>query len=335
MNPPGERAATIASTGIAIPELRLTNADLEARLDTTDAWITDRTGIKERRIAGPNETTASLATDACADAMKSAGLTPSDVDLLVVATATPEASLPATAVFVQDALGLRCGAFDLGAACSGFAYSLVMVSGLIATGGVRNALVVGSETLSRIIDPNDRSTAVLFGDGAGAAVVTAAEPGYGLIAWDLGSDGSAAGILHIPAGGSRNPVSVENVAAGEQYVRMEGREVFKRAVRAVVESAGAALERAGMTASEIDVFVPHQANARIVTAVVERLGIDPAKAFINIERYGNTSAASIPVALAEAVAAGRIREGDLVMLSGFGAGMTWGTVLLRWGGVKA
>ena len=327
--------ATIAATGIAIPEQRLTNADLEARLDTTDEWITDRTGIKERRIAGPGETTATLATDACADAIKSAGLTPLDIDLLVVATATPEAHLPATAVFVQDALGLRCGAFDLGAACSGFAYSLVMVSGLIASGQITNALIVGSETLSRIVDPDDRSTAVLFGDGAGAAVVSPAEPDYGLVAWDLGADGSAAGILHIPGGGSRNPISAETVANREHFVQMEGREVFKRAVRAVVESAGATLEKAGITPAEIDVFVPHQANARIVTAVVERLGIDPAKAFVNIERYGNTSAASIPVALAEAVAEGRIKEGDLVMLSGFGAGMTWGTVLIRWGGVRA
>ena len=327
--------ATIAATGIAIPEQRLTNADLEARLDTTDEWITDRTGIKERRIAGAGETTATLATDACADAIKSAGLTPLDIDLLVVATATPEASLPATAVFVQDALGLRCGAFDLGAACSGFAYSLVMVSGLIASGQITNALIVGSETLSRIVDPDDRSTAVLFGDGAGAAVVVPAQPGYGLVAWDLGADGSAANILHIPGGGSRNPISAETVANREHFVQMEGREVFKRAVRAVVESAGATLEKAGITPDEIDVFVPHQANARIVTAVVERLGIDPAKAFVNIERYGNTSAASIPVALAEAVAGGRIKEGDLVMLSGFGAGMTWGTVLIRWGGGRA
>ena len=325
-------AATIAATGIAIPEQRLTNADLEARLDTTDEWITDRTGIKERRIAGPNETTATLATAACADAIKTAGLTPLDIELLVVATATPEASLPSTAVFVQDALGLRCGAFDLGAACSGFAYSLVTVSGLIASGQISNALIVGAETLSRIVDPDDRSTAVLFGDGAGAAVVVPAEAGYGLIAWDLGADGSAASILHIPGGGSRNPTSAATVANREHFVQMEGREVFKRAVRAVVESAGAALDKAGITPADIDVFVPHQANARIVTAVVERLGIDPAKAFVNIERYGNTSAASIPVALAEAVASGRINDGDLVMLSGFGAGMTWGTVLLRWGG---
>jgi len=324
--------ATISATGIALPEDCVTNADLETRLDTSDAWITERTGIRQRYIAGPGETTASLATAACASAMKSAGLTPDEIDLLVVATATPEASLPATAVFVQDALGLRCGAFDLGAACSGFAYSLVMVSGLIGNGSVRNALVVGSETLSRIIDQDDRSTAVLFGDAAGAAVVTSAREGFGLIGWDLGADGSAAGILHIPGGGSRRPVSAETVAAGEHFVKMEGREVFKRAVRAVVDSAGATLERSHLTPADIDLFVPHQANARIVSAVVERLGIDPEKAFTNIDRYGNTSAASIPVALAEAVDQGRVAEGDLVMLSGFGAGMTWGTALLRWGG---
>jgi 3-oxoacyl-[acyl-carrier-protein] synthase III len=326
-------SAGIRSTAIALPQRRVTNADLEARLDTSDEWISDRTGIKERRIAGPGETTATLATAACADALKNAGLTPDDIDLLVVATATPESSLPATAVFVQDALGLRCGAFDLGAACSGFAYSLVMVSGLVANGSVRNALVVGSETLSRIIDQEDRSTAVLFGDAAGAAVVSRARPGHGLIAWDLGSDGASAGILHIPAGGSRRPIDIAAIDAREHFVKMEGREVFKKAVRAVVDSATATLERAGLAPSDIDLFVPHQANARIVSAVVDRLGIDPARAYMNIDRYGNTSAASIPVALAEADAEGRLTEGDLVLLSGFGAGMTWATALLRWGGL--
>ncbi len=228
--------ATIAAMGIALPEVCVSNVDLESRLDTTDAWITERTGIRQRYIAGPGETTATLATAACADAMKNAGLTPDEIDLLVVATATPEASLPATAVFVQDALGLRCGSFDLGAACSGFAYSLVVVSGLISNGSVRNALVVGSETLSRIVDQTDRSTAVLFGDAAGAAVVTSAKAGFGLVAWDLGADGSAAGILHIPGGGSRRPVSVETVSAGEHFVKMEGREVFKRAPSALWSS---------------------------------------------------------------------------------------------------
>jgi 3-oxoacyl-[acyl-carrier-protein] synthase-3 len=302
---------------MAVPEARLTNADLERRVDTTDAWIVERTGIRERRICGPEDSTVGLATAAGGAAVKDAGLTPDDVDLLVVATTTPDQQMPATSAFVQDAIGLRCGAFDVGAACAGFVYALVVGAMAVESGRAATALVVGAETMSRITDPSDRGTAVLFGDGAGACVLAANEGEHGLLAWDLGCDGSAAGILEIPAGG--------------QWMRMEGSEVFRRAVRVVVDSADAALARAGLRPTDVDLFVPHQANARIVSAAAGRLGIAPEQTMVNIERYGNTSAASIPIALAEAADAGRLHDGDVVLLSGFGAGMTWASAVLVWG----
>ncbi|HUQ39227.1 MAG TPA: beta-ketoacyl-ACP synthase III [Acidimicrobiales bacterium] len=320
----------ILGWGLGIPSGVITNADLEARLDTSDDWIVERTGIRERRVVGEGESTATLAITAGAQAMAHAGLTAADIDLLIIATATPDQQVPSTAAFVQDALGLRCGAFDLGAACSGFAYSLVVASSFLATGAVRHVLVIGSEVITRFLDPADRGTQILFGDGAGAAVIGAAPDGAGLLAWDLGCDGSAATILEVPGGGRSMPATPETVAAGGQYLRMEGREVFRRAVRAVVDSATVTLERAGVTADDVDLFIPHQANARIVDAVLPRIGIPAEKTFMNVERFGNTSAASIPIALAEAADAGLIAEGDLVLLSGFGAGMTWATALLRW-----
>ncbi|MDQ1403841.1 MAG: 3-oxoacyl-[acyl-carrier-protein] synthase [Actinomycetota bacterium] len=308
--------SVIAGVGMAVPEQRVTNADFEARLDTTDAWITERTGIKERRVAADGEKTRDLAVAAGAAALKDAGLTPDDVGLLVLATATPDQALPATAAFVQDELGTRGGAFDLGAACAGFVYGLVVASSMLAN-LEGSALVIGAETLTRIVDPDDRSTAVLFGDGAGAAVLLPSVDGRGLLAWDMGCDGSAAGLLEI--------------RPGESYLRMDGREVFRRAVRVVVESAEATLRRAGMSASQVDVFVPHQANRRIIDAAASRLGIPEDRTVVNVDRYGNTSAASIPIALAEAAADGRLQDGQLVLLSGFGAGMTWASALIRWG----
>ena len=325
-------AGQILGLGIALPDGVVTNFDFEARMDTSDAWIVERTGIRERRIAAEGEFTSTLAAAAGAEAIKSAGLTPSDIDLLIVATLTPDQVMPSTAAFVQDSLGLRCGSFDLGAACSGFAYALVVASSMVTTGGVRHALVIGAEVLSRFLNPEDRTTAILFGDGAGAAVVGPAPEGSGVIAWDLGCDGSAASILEIPGGGSRIPATAESVANGSHYARMEGREVFRRAVRVVVDSATTTLDRAGVKAADVDLFVPHQANVRIVEAVNQRLGIPMERTMVNVDRYGNTSAASIPIALAEAQAAGRIKPGDLVLLSGFGAGMTWATTLIRWGG---
>jgi 3-oxoacyl-[acyl-carrier-protein] synthase-3 len=330
----GSIQTAIAGWGIHAPEHRRTNAELELTLDTNDQWITERTGIKERRIAAADETTATMATAAGAAAIKDAGLTPSDIDLIIVATATPDQIVPSTAAFVADSLGLTCGAFDLGAACAGFAYSVVVGASMISTGGVKNVLVVGAETISRFLNPADRSTSVIFGDGAGAAVLRACEAsadGPGLLAWDLGVDGSAAHLIEVKAGGSRLPTTHETLAAGDNFLSMQGNEVFRKAVRAVVDSANLALDKAGKTMADVDLFVPHQANVRIIEAVNQRLNYPMDKTVVNIDRYGNTSAASIPLALVEAAQEGRLNDGDLVLLSGFGAGMTWASVLLRWG----
>jgi 3-oxoacyl-[acyl-carrier-protein] synthase III len=312
----------VTGWGTALPHTRLTNADLEARLDTSDEWIVARTGIRERRVAAPSETSATLATDASAAAIKHAGLVPDDVDLLVVATLTPDQLLPQTSALVHERLGLRCGAFDVGAACAGFVHGLIVGATLLSTGGLGAVVVVGSETLTRIVDPDDRATVPLFGDGAAAVVLapasgSATSCGAGLLSWDLGCDGSASGILQVPA--------------GERYLRMEGQEVFRRAVRAVTGSAAAALATAGCTPADVDLFVPHQANARIISLAAERLGIPVERTMVNVDRYGNTSAASVPLALAEAADAGRVHDGDVVLLVGFGAGMTWASGVLRWG----
>jgi 3-oxoacyl-[acyl-carrier-protein] synthase-3 len=321
---------TIVGWGTTVPDGRVTNADLEARVDTSDEWILERTGIRERRVAGEGETTATLGTAAAAQAIKRAGLTPADIDLMIVATATPEQPLPHTGAFVSEALGLRCGSFDLSAACAGFVYEYVVGASLLQS-GYEHILLVGAETLSRIVDPLDRATTVLFGDGAGAAVITKTMGEPGLLAWDLGCDGSAAGILEIPAGGSRLPASPETVADRGHYLKMAGREVFRRAVRVVVDSATTTLEQAEIDVADVAWFVPHQANARIIDAAAQRLGFDADRSLVNIDRYGNTSSASIPLALFEAVDEGRVQDGDLVLCSGFGAGMTWASALLRWG----
>ncbi len=316
----------ITGLGSALPEERLTNADLERMVDTSDEWIVERTGIRERRVAGRDETAVTLGTDAATAALKDAGLTPEDIGQLLVATSTPVQLFPATAVRIQDALGLQCGAFDVMAACSGFVYALVTAAGMMSAeaavsgrGGQGSALLVGTETLTRIVDPDDRSTRILFGDGAGAAVVApSAGASGGLLSWDLGCDGSLASLLEVPP--------------GERWIRMEGREVFRRAVRVVVESSAVALERAGLGPHEVDLFVPHQANARIIDAACSRIGIARERTVVNLDRYGNTSAASIPLALHEANEAGRLGHGDVVLLSGFGAGMTWASAVLRWEG---
>jgi len=323
--------ATIVGCGAAAPADVLTNAELEAVLDTSDRWIVERTGIRERRIAADGESSASLGVAAGRAALTDAGIAAGDVDMLVVATATPEQPIPHTGAFVADGLGLACGSFDVGAGCAGFVYAVVVAAALLGTGTVRNVLVVGTETLSRVVDPADRSTRILFGDAAGAAVVSASEGPGGILSWDLGCDGSAAGLLGIPAGGSRRPASPETVTSGEHYLRMSGREVFRRAVGAIVSSAEATLRRAEASAASVDWFVPHQANARIIEAARQRLGIPAERTVLNIERFGNTSAASIPLALTEAAADGRLADGDRVLLAGFGAGMTWASALLDWG----
>ena len=324
--------AAISGWGTALPDQRLTNADLEQLVDTSEQWIVERTGIHERRIAAAGETTATLATEAGAAAIKHAGLTPDAIDLLVVATATSEQLIPHTGAFVGDGLGVRCGSFDLNAGCAGFVYELVVGGSLLTAGNLDHVLVIGAETLSRVTDPTDRGTCILFGDGAAAMVLSSSpDDGPGLLAWDLGCDGSAAGLLEIPAGGSRRPPSAETVANREHYLRMNGPEVFRRAVRIVVESASHALERAGVGIDDVTWFAPHQANVRIIEAAGNRLGIPAERTLVNIDRYGNTSAASIPLVLAEAADDGRLQPGDLVLLSGFGAGLTWGSALLRWG----
>lgn len=304
----------ITGWGTALPDKVVTNADLEARLDTSDTWIVERTGIRERRVGG---TTSALAVEACERALLRAGLAAGDVDLLVLATTTPDQTIPATSASVHHALGCRGGAFDLNAACAGFVYALVTVDAILQSTGGR-ALVVGTDTLSRVTDHADRSTAILFGDGSGAVLLDAGAGGEGplVLAADLGLDGSAAGLLFAEVGGT---------------IKMEGREVFRRAVRAEIDSITKVLDTAGITPDDLALFVPHQANVRIIDAVNQRLGIPTERTALVLEHTGNTSAASIPLALCEAADAGRLRDGDLVLLSGFGAGMTWASAVLRWG----
>ncbi|MGI9118538.1 MAG: beta-ketoacyl-ACP synthase III [Acidimicrobiales bacterium] len=304
--------AAVTGWGVALPDTAVTNADLEARLDTSDRWITERTGISERRIGG---TTGQLAAAAARQALVAAGASPASVDLLVLATSTPDQQMPATASAVQESLGLRCGAFDVNAACSGFVYALIAGVGMAGI-GARRVLVVGADVMSRVTDQQDRGTAVLFGDGAGAVVLDAVEGPGQILGWDLGSDGSLRHLLQADIGG---------------YVRMEGKEVFRRAVRVMVESSEASLAKAGLTAADVDLLVPHQANTRIIVAACERLGIPVERTAMVLHRTGNTSAASIPLALGDAVDAGRVAKGDNVLLVGFGAGMTWASAILRWG----
>ncbi|MDP9419067.1 MAG: ketoacyl-ACP synthase III [Actinomycetota bacterium] len=302
----------VVGWGVALPDTAVTNADLEARLDTSDRWITERTGIRERRIGG---TTGQLAAAAARQALVAADASPGSVELLVLATSTPDQQIPATASAVQDALSLSCGAFDVNAACSGFVYALVAGAGMAGV-GARRVLVVGADVMSRITDQGDRSTAVLFGDGAGAVVLDAVEGPGQLLGWDLGSDGSLRHLLQADVGG---------------YIRMEGKEVFRRAVRVMVDSAEAAMARAGLTLADVDLLVPHQANTRIITAACERLGIPMERTAMVLDRTGNTSAASIPLALGDAAQSGMLAKGDVVLLVGFGAGMSWASAVLRWG----
>jgi 3-oxoacyl-[acyl-carrier-protein] synthase-3 len=316
------RGSAITGIGTNVPDVVVSNADLEKVFDTSDQWITERTGISERRVVSwgpsphsPADSTAVMAVEAGRAAMDAAGVGPADIDLLILATTTADQAVPATSAVVQERLGLKCGAFDLNAACSGFVYGTTVASGMVAS-GVDRVLVIGAETLSRITDWADRGTAVLFADGAGAVVVEAV-PGDGhLLGYDLGADGSLRSILYADLG---------------SYIRMEGREVFRRAVRIMVESAEAAMERAKVVADDIALYVPHQANMRIIDAALPRLGIPVERTAVTIQRYGNTSSASIPLALAEALDQGRVSDGDLVLLSGFGAGMTWGSAVWRWG----
>lgn len=312
-----------------VPDRVLTNLELETIVDTSDEWITSRTGIRERRIAGPDESTSSMGLEAARRAIERAELAPADIDLVIVGTATPDYQFPATGCLIQDALGIRGGAFDLEAGCTSFVYGLSIASAMVAVGAHRNVLVVGSETLSRILDWEDRATCVLFGDGAGAVVVSAGTHADFAPQYVLGSDGSGAEALCLPAGGSRRPAREETVRDRLHFVRMAGPEVFRFATRVVAESTQQVLEKAGMTTEDVDLFIPHQANTRIIDAAVRRLGFPADRVFINIDRYGNTSSASIPIALCEAEERGLLYPGARVVMVGFGAGLTWAAGIMQ------
>lgn len=324
--------AQIIGWGYALPSRVLTNADLAKMVDTSDEWIRERTGIAERRVAGPKDSTASLAIRAAQEALRVADLSPNKLDLVIVATSSPEHLLSATASMVQDALGAsHAGAFDMNAACSGWVYAVSVASGMIAAGLHQNVLVVGSDTLSRLIDWTDRSTCVLFGDGAGAVVLQATDQPTGLRSCVLGSDGSGFQSLYVPAGGSKLPITPELVNTRQTYIHMNGREVYRFAVNVVGQALQQALAAAEMTIDDVDLFIPHQANVRIIQSAIKTLKIPPEKVFINVDRYGNTSTASIPIALCEAIEAGKIHPGANLALVGFGGGLSWAAAVVHWG----
>lgn len=321
--------ATITGIGAYLPERRLTNIDLEALVETSDEWISTRTGIRERRVAADHETTASLGAEAARVALDDAGLTAEDLDLIVLGTSSPDHLFPSTASLLQEAIGARCPAVDALAACTSFVYGLHYATAAIESGRARRVLVVGADVLTRHVDFTDRTTCVLFGDGAGATVLEASdEPG--VLGIDLGTEGGAAGVLSIPAGGSAAPATPERLAAGDQYIHMNGTEVFRFAVRVVPETTRRALQASGLSVGDLTWLIPHQANQRIIDAAAERLGMDPDRVFSNIEVTGNTSAASIPLALNDLYTDGQLRHGDLIALVGFGAGLTWGAAIVRW-----
>ena len=341
--------AVITGWGFYVPPRRVTNADIEqllfetrqgrgqsvdpARDLTSDAWITDRTGIKERHFAGEGEFTSTMSVKAARRALDRAGLGPRDVDFIIVATASPDYLFPSSAALVQADLGAtRAGVIDLEAACTGFLYGLAVARGLILAGTARTVLVIGAETLSRFLDFGDRVTAVLFGDGAGAVVIEASNASVGIESAVLRADGSKADLLLLPGGGSRNPVSHDSQKNGLHYIKMSGSETFKLAVQMMSEAAVQAIQEAGLRQEDIDLFIPHQANVRIIDAIAKRLRLPSEKVFVNIQKYGNTSAASIPIALCEAVEAGKIKRGDKLLFVAFGGGFTWGACVTEWFG---
>ncbi|MFO7625277.1 MAG: beta-ketoacyl-ACP synthase III [Anaerolineales bacterium] len=327
------RYAHITGWGMSVPEKIMSNADLMKIVDTSEEWIVSRTGIRERRIASPDQTTASLATQAALNALEVASLKPSDVDLIIVATSSPEHIFPATACIVQDRLGaVKAGAFDLLAACTGFIFALNMASQAIYSGSIDNALVIGAETLSRIVNWQDRETCILFGDGAGAFVLQASQEPGGQLSSVMRSDGSGSDHLSLPAGGSRYPANAETIKNGSHYIQMNGREVFRFATRVMAQATKEAIQAADLKIEDIDLVIPHQANRRIIESAARGLGIPIEKCVINLDRYGNTSTASIPIAVCEAVEAGLLKPDDRVVFVGFGAGLTWGAAVAQWSG---
>jgi 3-oxoacyl-[acyl-carrier-protein] synthase III len=321
----------IASTGRHLPERVLTNADLEKMVDTADEWIRERTGIRERRIAACDVGAAEMGTAAATVAMERAGVAPGEIDMIVVSTATPDRLLPATACDIQARLGAsHAAAFDLSAACSGFIYALTVAEGFIASGRGEIVLVLSAEKMSGIVDWDDRSTCVLFGDGAGAAIVRRSTNGRGMLSSFMRSDGTLAQLLWRPAGGVLEPMTEANLAARDHLVKMAGREVFKAAVRSMAEAADHALKQAGLTGEDVDLLIPHQANMRIIEATARYAGIPMDKVFVNVDRYGNMSSATVPIALDEAVEAGRLFPGANVLMVAFGAGFTWAASVVRW-----
>jgi 3-oxoacyl-[acyl-carrier-protein] synthase-3 len=326
------RPVSITGLGCYVPKRVLTNDELAQRVDTSDEWIQTRTGIKERRIAAPEEATSDLSIPAAKAALADAALTGAEIDLVIVATITADMPFPSTAAILANQLGAEsAAAYDLLAGCTGFVYALTQGYGAIAAGLARRVLVVGADTLSRVVDWSDRSTCVLFGDGAAAVVLEEVEAG-GFHVFELGADGAGGMELFMAAGGSRRPSSVETVAAGEHYLKMNGREVYRFATRVLSSSAQAVLEASGRSIADIDLYVPHQANLRIIEHAAKKLGIEKERVFVNVDRYGNTSSASIPLALCEARQEGRLKDGTLVLMTGMGAGLTWGSSVITWTG---
>ena len=323
--------AGILGTGHSYPEGILTNAELERMVETSDDWITTRTGIKQRRKAAPGEYTSQFAVRAARNALERASIDPEDIDLLLCATVTPDQLLPSTGCIIQAELGAnKAAAMDLVAACSGFLYGLTLADTMIRTGQSRYALVIGAEILTQYVDYTDRGTCVLFGDGAGAAVLGPVDANHGILAARIRSDGRYLEQLYSPGGGTRRPPSAETIAAGDHFFKMKGNELFKVAVRSMSEISKDVLDEAGLRAEDVDLFIPHQANQRITDAVAGKLNVESERVYSNIAMHGNTSSASIPIALDECVEAGRIKENDLVLMASFGGGVTWGGVLVRW-----
>jgi len=327
------RYAHIVGWGKYVPEKVLTNHDLQNMVDTSDEWIQERTGIRERRIAGPKETTSTMALHAAREALWVADVEPADLDAIIVATATPDYFFPATACLIQDALGAeQAGAFDLAAGCSGFVYALSVASSMITAGAYTTVLVIGAETLSRIMDWTDRATCVLFGDGAGAFVLKASDVPGGILSFKLGADGSGGSLLILPGGGSHCPPTIESVTNKMHYAKMDGPAVFRFATRIMGKAAKEAIEAANLSLDDIDLFIPHQANQRIISAASRFLKLPDEKVFVNLEKYGNTSAASIPIAFCEALEEKRVQPGDHLVLVSFGAGLTWAAAVVQWMG---